>query len=123
MRAMVRAFHLGFHRIEAAQLLANIHNVIDVCKPFVLTIVIAIIYTQSTRCSYLVGMDQNPVDKEIRRIDAWLADTGMKESRLGLLACANPRAIERIRNGSGSIDTLRAVIDYIKRNPASQAGG
>ena len=61
--------------------------------------------------------DENPVDKEIKRIERWLSETGMPESRLGLLACANARAVERIRNGSGSVATLRAVIEYMSRNP------
>ena len=64
-------------------------------------------------------MDENPVDREIRRIDDWLKASGMTESRLGLLACANPRAVERVRNGTGSVDTLRALVDYIRRNPVS----
>lgn len=66
-------------------------------------------------------MDENPVDREIRRIDDWLKASGMTESRLGLLACANPRAVERVRNGTGSVDTLRALVDYIRRNPVSAA--
>lgn len=63
-------------------------------------------------------MDENPVDREIKKIEAWLAATGMKESRLGLLACANPRAVERVRNGTGSVDSLRALIEYIRLHPA-----
>lgn len=43
--------------------------------------------------------------------------SGMPESRLGLLACANARAVERVRNGSGSVDTLRSLLDYIGRHP------
>lgn len=66
-------------------------------------------------------MDENPVDREIRKIDDWLKASGMTESRLGLLACANPRAVERVRNGTGSVDTLRALVDYIRRNPVSAA--
>lgn len=58
------------------------------------------------------------MDREIRKIDEWLAATGMTESRLGLLACANARAVERVRNGTGSVDTLRALIDHIRRHPA-----
>ena len=50
-------------------------------------------------------------------IDKWLAKTGMAEGRLGLLACANPKAIERIRTGRARIETLNAVLSYIKRNP------
>ena len=62
-------------------------------------------------------MDENPVDKEIARIDAWLKASGVKESRLGLLACANPRAVERVRAGSGSVESLRALVEYIRQNP------
>lgn len=61
--------------------------------------------------------EDNPVDREIKKIDDWLKASGMKESRLGLLACANPRAVERVRNGSGSVDSLRALIDYISLHP------
>lgn len=67
-------------------------------------------------------MDENPVDREIRKIDDWLKKSGMTESRLGLLACANPRAVERVRAGTGSVDTLRALVEYVSRNPQSKAG-
>ena len=65
--------------------------------------------------------DENIVDREIKRIDDWLAKTGMNEGRLGMLACANQRAIERVRNGTASLETFRAVLDYIGRNPARSA--
>jgi hypothetical protein len=55
---------------------------------------------------------------EIRTIDAWLKAAGMKESRLGLLACANSRAIGRIRSGAATLQTWWAVEAYIKANPA-----
>lgn len=70
---------------------------------------------------YGVMTDENPVDREIKRIEAYLAKSGMPESRLGLLACANARAIERVRNGSASIETLRAVLNYIAANPIREA--
>lgn len=60
---------------------------------------------------------ENAVDREINRIDAYLKATGMKESRLGQLACANSRAVERVRNGSGSVESLRQLIDYINLHP------
>ena len=47
----------------------------------------------------------------------------MKESRLGLLAAANPRAIERIRSGDAKIKTLDAVLAYIKANPVKKRRG
>ena len=62
-------------------------------------------------------MDENPVDREIKRIDAWLAKSGVAESTLGLLACANARAVERVRAGSGSVQSLRRLIKYISENP------
>ena len=65
-------------------------------------------------------LDSLTLDQQIKRIDAFLTRTGMKESRLGLLACANARAIERIRDRSASIETLDAVLNYIDaQNPRS----
>lgn len=58
------------------------------------------------------GMD------DVKAIEQWLRATGMAESRLGLLAAANPKAVERIRNGTATVRTLRALIAYIKANPA-----
>lgn len=58
--------------------------------------------------------------KDIEKIDAWLAKTGMSESRLGQLACANSRAIGRIRNGTASVETLWQVMAYIKANPVGR---
>jgi hypothetical protein len=83
-----------------------------------LTIVISTVKTGITERRYTRLMDENPVDREIAKIEAWLKASGMKESRLGLLACANARAVERVRNGSGSVESLRSIIDYITRNPA-----
>ena len=62
--------------------------------------------------------DESIVDKEIKRIDDWLAKTGMNESRLGLLACANAKAVARARNKTATLETFEALIDYIGRNPA-----
>lgn len=63
-------------------------------------------------------MDQNPVDREIERIVAWCKATDTKESRLGLLACANAKALERVRDGTARINTLRELLDYIDMHPA-----
>lgn len=60
---------------------------------------------------------RNPVDDHIEQIDAYLAASGMSESRLGLLACANQRAIQRIREGTARVESLRAVLDYISQHP------
>lgn len=59
----------------------------------------------------------NDVDVGIQRIEAWLEQADISESRLGLLACANARAVERVRNGTASVDTLRLLLEYIRRNP------
>jgi hypothetical protein len=56
---------------------------------------------------------------DMEQIEAWLRATGMSESRLGLLACANPRAVSRIRSGSARVETLRLVLAYIEAHPAS----
>lgn len=63
---------------------------------------------------------ENPVDREISKIDDWLKESGMAESRLGQLACANARAVERIRNGTARVESLRQVLDYIALNPAKR---
>lgn len=60
------------------------------------------------------------VYKYIMRINSWLKDTNTKETRLGLLACANGSAIKRIRSGSASVNSLRDVLKYIEQNPAEQ---
>ena len=57
------------------------------------------------------------MNKDIARIDAWLSETGMAESRLGMLACANQYVIERIRAGTARIASLHAVLNYIKEHP------
>lgn len=65
--------------------------------------------------------DENLVATALDRIDKWLKASGMTESRLGMLACANARAVERVRNKSGSVATLEAILEYIDRNPAKGA--
>lgn len=57
------------------------------------------------------------VDEGIERIDEWLKKHKMAESRLGLLACANARAVQRVRNGTASVETLRAILTYISMHP------
>lgn len=54
------------------------------------------------------------MDEAIKEIEAFLTRTGMKESRLGLLACANPRAVERVRDGSARVETLRALVEFVR---------
>lgn len=54
------------------------------------------------------------MDGALREIEAFLRRTGMKASRLGLLACANPRAVERARDGSARVETLRALVEYVR---------
>lgn len=57
-------------------------------------------------------------EQGIEAIERWLQATGMTESRLGLLAAANPRAVARIRDGTAHIATLQAVLKYIRANPS-----
>ena len=57
------------------------------------------------------------IKETVAAIDKWLKALGMAESRLGMLSAANPHAIARIRAGTARIETLRAVLDYIKTNP------
>ncbi len=60
---------------------------------------------------------------ETAEIDKWLVATGMAESRLGLLAAANPRAVARIREGTARVDTLASVLKYIRQNPPHKSAG
>lgn len=53
----------------------------------------------------------------ITEIDRWLKKTGMKPSRLGLLTTANPKAVERVRNGTAQVKTLEAILAYIRSHP------
>ena len=64
----------------------------------------------------------NLVAQALDKIDKWLKQTGMAESRLGLLACANARAVERVRGGTGSVATLQAILEYIEAHPARGNG-
>ena len=60
------------------------------------------------------------MDEQIAEIDRWLAATSVKPSRLGLLAAANPRAVDRIKDGSARVETLTAVLKYIRENPSGK---
>jgi hypothetical protein len=64
----------------------------------------------------------NLVAMALDKIEKWLKASGMSESRLGLLSCANARAVERVRNGSGSVATLQAILEYIEAHPAKGNG-
>ncbi len=64
-------------------------------------------------------MSRNLVDEALRQIDEWLKATGTPEYRLGLMACANARAVDRVRNGTARIESLRQILDHIERNPAN----
>lgn len=57
------------------------------------------------------------IGDDLAKIEAWLKATKMTESRLGLLSCANPRAVDRIRDGSARLSTLEHVLRYIEANP------
>jgi hypothetical protein len=64
----------------------------------------------------------NLVAQALSVIERYLKHTGMKESRLGLLACANARAVERARSKSASIETLEQLLEYIEAHPAKGNG-
>lgn len=66
--------------------------------------------------------EPNLVAVAIEKIDKWLKATGMAESRLGALACANTRAIARVREKKASLATLDAILEYIEKNPAKGNG-
>lgn len=67
-------------------------------------------------------MEKTLVDEAIKRIETWLkANQSVSESRLGLLACANARALERVRNGTASVETLRALLIYIDSRPTRRS--
>lgn len=61
---------------------------------------------------------ENPVDIAVDKIDGWLKATNTPEYRLGLMACANARAVQRVREGTATVSTLKAILAYIEANPA-----
>lgn len=62
------------------------------------------------------------MSRALKKIDDYLKATGMLPSRLGLLACANARAVERVKAGTGSVQSLEAILNYIEANPAKGYG-
>ena len=91
--------------------LANIRLLTALSIP-VRVIVITIVCTRAAgRMSYMKAIDQ------------WLKKTGMPEARLGLLAAANPQAVARIRAGTAQVQTLNAVLSYIRKNPPARSTG
>ena len=72
---------------------------------FALTVVHTGVYNVPRETSYM------------KAIDEWLRKTGMPEWKLGTLAAANAKAVERIRNGTARVETLNDVLNYMRRNP------
>lgn len=68
----------------------------------------------------MTGVYNVTVGAHMKAIDAWLRKTGVNAGRLGLLACGNARAVERIRNGTARVETLNSVLKYIKAHPAKR---
>lgn len=64
----------------------------------------------------------NLVAQAIDRIEKYLKVSGITESRLGLLACANARAVQRIRDKTASVETLENLLEYIEAHPAKGNG-
>lgn len=60
-------------------------------------------------------LGDDPISRDIQKIEAFLISHGMTESRMGLLACGNPRAVERVRDGSARVETLRALVEFVRR--------
>jgi hypothetical protein len=60
---------------------------------------------------------------EIAKIKSWLEATGWKPYKLGLMACANPYAVERIMSGTATVNTLRDVLRYIDAHPIQKGKG
>ena len=65
-------------------------------------------------------MSENVIEIEtlLAEAETWLKRSGMPKSRLGLLACANSRAVDRMRDRTASVKTLEATISYIRAHPA-----
>lgn len=61
------------------------------------------------------SLGSDPISQDIQEIEAFLSETGMMDSRLGLLACANPRAMARVRDGSARIRTLEEILAFVRR--------
>ena len=68
-------------------------------------------------------MVRDLVAEAVATIDEWLTKTRSRESRLGLLSCANPKAVNRIRERGATLETLRLVLNYIEQQPAPEIGG
>lgn len=66
--------------------------------------------------------EMNLVAQAVDRIEKYLKASGMTESRLGLLSCANARAVQRVRDKSATIGTLEAILAYIDQHPAKGNG-
>lgn len=66
------------------------------------------------------NMSDTHVSRALKQMEDWLKATGMTPSRLGLLACANARAVDRVRAGSGSVASLEAILAYIEAHPARE---
>lgn len=66
------------------------------------------------------NMNGTHVSRALKQIDDWLAESGMTPSRLGLLACANARAVDRVKAGSGSVASLEAILAYIEAHPSRE---
>jgi hypothetical protein len=59
-------------------------------------------------------MDTNQL---LRRVDAYLARTGLKESTLGQMAIENSRAIPNLRRGARMWpDTAARLVEFMKNN-------
>jgi hypothetical protein len=59
-------------------------------------------------------------DQTVEDIRSYLAASKIPPWKLGSLACGNVRAIERIFAGTAAHSTVRAVQQYMERNPVAE---
>lgn len=65
---------------------------------------------------------ENLVSQYLHEIESFISETGMNESRFGLLTCANPRALDRVRDGSARLRTLQQMLDFVRREREKRKG-
>jgi hypothetical protein len=56
-------------------------------------------------------------EKDIRRIERWLAKNKVAPTALGTAAVKRSTVIQRIRKGKVTLYSLRKVLGYIDRHP------
>lgn len=57
--------------------------------------------------------EYHELDRALHRIQDFISETDTPKSRLGLLACANQHAVDRIIAGTAQVHTLRQLLEYL----------